>query len=269
MSFVTFLKQNLAYIKLGVSSKLQYRTNFIAGIVILPLVSFGIESLFWLGIFKTSGQATIGGFSSMQYVTYLLWLMLQIGTANLHLERTMIMEINNGSVNAFLLRPTSFFQYHFGQLIGYKLVAVISMVPVMLLLAWWWQLPFHVDRLLPALALGLYYLVMIHILNFAVFSTAFFFDHVYSLTVTKNMINWFLVGEILPLDLLPSPFREWVIALPFSCGVYLPAAYVSGRITTEAFMKGFISLAIGGVVFGLLARFIWMRGLRRYGGTGA
>ena len=83
------------------------------------------------------------------------------------------------------------------------------------------------------------------------------------------MIIWVLTGELMPLDLLPSPIREWIIALPFSCGIYIPAAYLSGRIDTNAFMKGFISLAVGGVVFGLLARFVWKQGLRRYSGTGA
>lgn len=81
--------------------------------------------------------------------------------------------------------------------------------------------------------------------------------------------TWFLSGELMPLDLLPSPIREWVIALPFSCGIYIPAAYLSGRINTHAFMKGFLSLAVGGVVFGLLAQFVWKKGLRRYTGTGA
>lgn len=83
------------------------------------------------------------------------------------------------------------------------------------------------------------------------------------------MIIWFLTGELIPLDLLPSPIREWVIALPFSCGIYLPAAYLSGRIGYDTFMQGFISLAVGGIFFGLLARFVWKQGLRHYGGTGA
>ena len=83
------------------------------------------------------------------------------------------------------------------------------------------------------------------------------------------MIIWVLTGELMPLDLLPSPIREWVIALPFSCGIYLPAAYLSGRIETDVFMQGFISLAAGGIFFGLLARFVWKKGLRRYSGTGA
>ena len=156
-----------------------------------------------------------------------------------------------------------------GQLLGQKLIVAMTMTPVVFLIAWIWDLPFHVERFPIALIMGFCYVLLLFSLHFAVAAMAFFFDHVYSLNNTKNMIIWFLTGELMPLDLLPSPLREWVIALPFSCGIYLPAAYVSGRITTEVFLRGFISLSVGGVFFALLARFIWQRGLRRYGGTGA
>ncbi len=108
--------------------------------------------------------------------------------------------------------------------------------------------------------MGFSYVVVMFSLHFAVISMSFFYDHVYSLNNTKNMIIWFLTGELFPLDLLPSPYREWVIQLPFSCGTYLPAAYLTGRISTEAFLQGFVSLGMGAIVFGLLARFVWRKG---------
>ncbi len=259
----------LAYIKLGIIAKCEYRFNSLIGIVVLPLVSFGVELAFWLGVFATSGQATIGGYSLPQYVTYLLWIMLQVGSANFRFERVMIQEINTGAVNAFLLRPTSFYEYHLGEFLGNKLMTMIVMLPLMLGISWWWQLPLHYERLLPCLVLGFWYLIMLHTLNFALCSMAFFFDHIYSINTTKNMIIWFLVGELFPLDLLPSPLREWVIALPFSSGIYLPAAYLSGRVSGDALLQGFFSVFVGIMVFGLLGRSIWKQGLKSYSGTGA
>jgi len=269
MSYVAFLKQNLAYIKLGILAKTQSPLNLAVGVILLPAIVFGVECAFWMGIFQASGQPSIGGFPAAQYVAYLLWLILQLGSPNWRYERMMIMEINSGAVNAFLVRPVSFFGYHLGQLLGHKLMTVIVMLPVVIWIAWWWQLPVHFERLIPALVLGFCYLVMIHILNFSIASMAFFFDHVYSFNTTKNMIIWFLVGELLPLDLLPSPISEWVIALPFSSGIYIPAAYISGRISHEVFLRGFVSVALGCIVFGCVARLIWRRGLRIYSGTGA
>ncbi len=238
-------------------------------ITVIPLCFFLVEAAFWTGLIKASGSELLAGFPARYYLGYFLYTILQLGSMNWRFERTMIAEINSGAVNALLLRPSSFYEYHMGQLLGQKLITALVMVPVVVLIAWEWDLPFHIERLPAVLVMGIGYVLLLFSLHFAVASMAFFFDNVYSLNNSKNMIIWCLTGELMPLDLLPSPIREWVITLPFSCGIYLPAAYLSGRIDTAVFMKGFISLAIGGVFFGLLARFIWKQGLRRYGGTGA
>lgn len=269
MSFIPFWKRNQACVKLGITSRLAYPLNFVMAVAVIPLCTFLVEAAFWSGLIHASGNPLLGGFPVSYYLGYFLWLILQLGSINWAFGRTMIAEINSGAVNSLLLRPSSFYEYHLGLLLGHKLMVVLTMTPVVFLIAWIWDLPFHAERLPAALLMGFLYVILIFSLHFAVASMAFFLDHVYSLNNTKNMIIWFLSGELMPLDLLPSPVREWVIALPFSCGIYLPAAYVSGRITTEAFMQGFISLGVGGLAFGLLARCIWKRGLRRYSGTGA
>lgn len=269
MLSVHFWKKNLALIRLGIKSKTAYPIDFIMGILIVPTSYFLTESAFWAGLIHASGHTHLAGFSISYYISYFLWLMLQLGSINWIFERKMIAEINSGAVNALLLRPSSFFEYHLCQLLGQKLIIAAVMTPIVLSIAWFGSLPFHIERLPAALLMGFSYVILIFSLHFAIASMAFFFDHVYSLNTTKNMILWFLTGEIMPLDLMPSPYREWVIALPFSSGMYLPASYLSGRIGTAAFLKGFISLAISGVILGLFARVIWKMALRRYGGTGA
>ena len=269
MSFIPFWKRNQACVRLGIANRLVYPVDFFMGIFFIPICAFLVEAAFWMGLIQVSGSPLLGGFPVSYYLGYFLWIMLQLGSINWMFERRMISEINSGAVNSILLRPSSFYEYHLGQLLGQKLIVVIAMTPVALFIAWMWDLPFQIERLPAALLMGFLYVILIFSLHFAVASAAFFFDHVYSLNTTKNMIIWFLSGELMPLDLMPSPLREWVIALPFSCGIYLPAAYLSGRIEADVFMRGFLSLAIGGVVFGLLARYVWKKGLRSYGGTGA
>jgi ABC-2 type transport system permease protein len=269
MSCVSFLKKNLACIRLGISSRITYPIDFVMAITVIPICYFLVEAAFWSGLIEASGNELLAGFPVRYYLGYFLYTILKLGSINWRFERAMIAEINNGAVNALLLRPSSFFEYHMGQLLGQKLITSFVMVPVVALIAWEWDLPFHSERLPIVLLMGICYVILLFSLHFAVAAMAFLFDNVYSLNNTKNMMIWVLTGELMPLDLLPSPIREWIIALPFSCGIYLPAAYLSGRINADVFMKGFISLAIGGVFYGLLARFVWKHGLRRYSGTGA
>jgi ABC-2 type transport system permease protein len=269
MSYVSFLKRNLACIRLGIASRITYPIDFVMAIAVTPICYFLVEAAFWSGLIQASGHELLGGFPARYYIGYFLYTILQLGSINWRFERVMISEINSGAVNALLLRPSSFFEYHLGQLLGQKLITAFVMAPVAALIAWGWDLPFHAERLPVVLLMGICYVILLFSLHFAVAAMAFSFDNVYSLNNTKNMLIWVLTGELMPLDLLPSPIREWVIALPFSCGIYLPAAYLSGRIDTTVFMRGFLSLAIGGVFFGLLARYVWKKGLRLYGGTGA
>lgn len=269
MSFATSWRRNLAYLKLGVRARLEYRLNFVLDILIGPCVQFLIEAAFWLGCFQIAGLKEIGSFTAPQYLAYLLWLMLQFGAANWRFERAMILEINSGQVNAHLVRPGSFYEFQLGQFLSFKLTTLALSVPLLLTLAHLWDLPLLAERLPLALLMGLCYLLFIHTLNVAVSSLAFFFDHVYSLNTTKNMLLWFLTGEIVPLDLFPPMVSKWLILLPSSCGVYLPAAYISGRIDASVFHLGFLSLGLGIFFMSLFARSLWKLGLRSYGGTGA
>jgi ABC-2 type transport system permease protein len=269
MSSAHFLKRNLAYLKVGIAAKLQYPASCLAGIVLQPLLAFLVEALFWVGCFEVSGLSQIGGFTLAQYLTYLLWLLLQFATANWRFERAMIQDINSGAVNAMLVRPGSFYGLHFGDLLGYKLMTLLVAVPLMFAIAYGCNLPLAVERLPLALLMGVYYLLFLHTLNVAIASTAFFFDHVYSLNTTKNMLLWFLTGELFPLDLLPPSISRWLLAMPFSAGNYLPASYLSGRIGADVFLQGFVSLTLGMGLIALITCAIWRKGLRTYTGTGA
>jgi ABC-2 type transport system permease protein len=78
-----------------------------------------------------------------------------------------------------------------------------------------------------------------------------------------------LTGELYPLDLVPAPFREWVLWLPFANSVYVPVGYLTGRVGIDQVVRGVISILISLLIFGLIARTVWLAGRRRYSGTGA
>lgn len=266
---MALLKKNLAYIKLGVINSLVYRFDFITGFILFPVIFYGIEAAFWLGIFQASGQATIGGYHLADYLAYLLWFLTQFGSMNLRSERMMIEEVNSGAVNSILLRPTSYYEFQLGQFLGEKILKSTLMIPVILGIATWGDLPIHIERLWPAMAMGYCYLILLYTLNFCLASLSFFFENIYNINLTKNMVLWFLTGELIPLDLFPPWLHDVLIRLPFAGGIYLPAGYVSGRVPLDQFLFGFVSIAAGILFFGFMARIIWKRGLRHYTGTGA
>ena len=235
-----------------------------------PILSSAIEVTLWSAILGGVAGHSLGGFTRDSYLAYALWATF-VGrlTINWMFEFTMMNDIESGGVNALLMRPISFYEYYLSQFVGYKLLtASISLIiPVAVCLSM--GLPLVPSRLPMALGLALYYLIFVHTLSFSVATLAFFMNRAQSLTGVKNLAIWVLAGELIPLDLYPQPFRGWLEHLPFAAGVYVPVGYLTGRVPAELFWSTFTTVTVGIVALGLVARLLWMQGLKVYTGTGA
>lgn len=270
MLFVRSCKKMLACARLAALQQLEYRFNFVADAVIQPLIVSLVEITIWLAFFASSGQTTLVGFSREYYLAYALWasFISRISTSWMQ-EAMMIEEVESGSVNSVLVRPITFFEYHFGQLMGYKaLTASVSLFAPIAVCAIF-DLPVELSRLPLAMALVFYYLVLVHIFSIAMASLGFFFTRIHHLTVAKNITLWMLTGEFFPLDIAPEPFKSFLIAMPFSSATFRPVGYLTGRLPISTITDGFFSVTCGILVAAPLAFVMWNAGRRRYSGTGA
>lgn len=229
-----------------------------------------IEVTIWFSLFHGNNLTEMNGFPLKAYLAYAIWgaFMARI-TSTWMYEFRMIEEIDSGSINAILTRPFSFFEYYMSQFLGYKTVTTFISLIVPLATCWIFDFQVLWGRLLPALALVFYYLLMVQTLSFIFASFSFHLNRTSSLTVAKNLGLWLLSGELVPLDLLPKGFQDAILWLPFSNAVYIPVGYLTGRIGPELFYRGFLTSTVGLVFFALLAQFTWNRGLAKYAGTGA
>ena len=83
---------------------------------------------------------------------------------------------------------------------------------------------------------------------------------------------WFLFylffsGMIAPLEMFPEPVREVVQWTPFPYLIHFPAALLIG-LPVEV-MRGFLVMLGWGLLFFVLNRWLWRRGLKQYSGMGA
>lgn len=269
-SFAVFWKRNLAFAKLAVVSNLEYRLNYFVDAVLQPTLTTGIEVLLWFAIFRGSQNSAIAGFTREYYLSYAMWaaFFARICTSWMY-EIRMIQEIDSGTINSLLTRPMSFYEYYFSQLMGYKFVTTVVSMLVPLIAILIFDLPTKLERLPLTFALEFYYLILVHSISFVIASCAFYLNKVYSFTGAKNLALWLFTGELFPLDLMPEPFKTFIIALPFSSGVYIPVGYLTGRLEIASIWHGFTSITIGILVVNALGLWIWKKGLKVYTGTGA
>ena len=75
-------------------------------------------------------------------------------------------------------------------------------------------------------------------------------------------------GHMFPLDILPPALRGLFELTPFPYLLYFPVSVYLGRTTGPALVSGLCLQAIWIVLAYCLARFVWSRGIRRYGAYG-
>ncbi len=271
MSFTAFCRRNLALAKLGIVSNLEYRFNFIIDAFIQPILSVGVEVLLWIAIFKTAdASGLIGGFARENYLAYAVWapFLGRIAISWMY-ESMMVEEVVSGSINTILTRPISFFEYYLSQTMGYKVITTLFSMTVPLFASVYFKLPVHYDRLPAAFLIIVYYIFLVHTMSFMVSTLGFYLTRVRSFTLLKNLSLMLLGGELVPIDLMPKALSELLLSLPFSSGVYVPLALITGRADYNLLYQGFFNITWGLALTGLVSYFLWKRGVREYTGTGA
>ncbi len=267
---MAFWRKNLAFSQLAIVTNLEYRFNFFIDAYLQPLITVGIEILLWIAIFESNELQTLGGFTKEAYLAYGVWapFLGRVAISWMY-ESMMVEDVASGNINVILTRPISFYEYYLSQLMGYKLMTTFLSLLVPLSVSLYFKLPVQYDKIPLALTLVFFYLFLLHTMSFIVSSIAFFITKVRSFTLIKNLSLFVLAGELIPFDLMPPLLKNILIALPFSSGVYIPVAYITGRIDVQVVMGGFVSVAAGLFVLSILSYLIWKKGLSEYTGTGA
>lgn len=269
-SFIAFWRRNLALAKLGIVTNLEYRFNFVIDAFIQPILTVGIEVLLWVAIFRTAESGLIGGFGKENYLAYAVWapFLGRIAISWMY-ESMMVEEVVSGTINTILSRPLSFFEYYLSQTVGYKVVTTIFSMTVPLAASWYFDLPIHFSRLPIIFLLVIYYILLVHTMSFIVATLGFYLTRVRSFTLLKNLTLMLLGGELVPIDLMPPILSDALLKLPFSSGVYIPIAYLTGRADINLLWQGFFNVTWALVLCGGLSYFMWTRGVKQYTGTGA
>ena len=98
---------------------------------------------------------------------------------------------------------------------------------------------------------------------------AFWFLEIQGFVILSYAAETLLSGQIFPLDLLPPALFKAAQLLPFYYMMYFPAAIFTGRINDPvAAVQGLAVQVVWVGLFLLIARFIWLAGLRKHTAVG-
>jgi ABC-2 type transport system permease protein len=270
MSRLQAFKQKYAMLlRIEWSVMLAYRSEsviWMIGSFVQPLVSLSV----WVSI-NESGAAT--GMDNREYILYFLGVLLVERLTRSWDVWELDSEIRQGTLSAKLLRPFHPMHWSIAQNLVYKSFFALVLIPAWLLLALIWptvRLPVDAAMLgLAAIAILASSALSI-LIGYLFGLLAFWTQRATSIYMLYEGIHLFLAGRIAPLSLFPSEIALIASWLPFYSTIGFPVDLLTGKLAgqPELIWKGFVLQTVWIVVLGLVYRWEWRQGLRKYSAAG-
>jgi ABC-2 type transport system permease protein len=273
------LRKYLNIFRVSLVERMAYRGDFLLGSVLrfFPMIT---TILLWTAVFAGAPEQPgeeekrLAGYSLHEMVAYLLLVHISRMFSSMPgLAGGISRDIREGTLKKYLLQPLDMIAYLVSYRAAHKVAYITtSFLPYALLFI---ACAGYFDAFPDSLSLAGYVVALL--LSFVVgfFFEAcigmvgFWFLEVTSLVWVVNTVNYFVSGQMIPLDLLPGVWRSVLKSLPFQYLAYFPAAVFLKKVQGPELAQGLLTQAAWAVVLIVLSRWLYARGLRRYSAYGA
>lgn len=257
--------------KLGFRKTYEYRANFYMGFlsVVFPLT---IQYFMWAGLFRASEDGTVFQYSFVQMLEYALFASLVTKI----ISSSFVYEINNdimqGDLAKYLVKPISYFRYHFMNYMGEKSATVLC--SLFIIVAFWAGFTIWGGNGVPIGQLFLFFfsLTLGMLLNFIIYygvcSMGFWMVNAGGAIFIITLVGTIASGGIFPLDIFSREIQYVLHLLPFPYTSYFPVSILCGTVSGRQIAEGLgLQVIWIGLTF-LMAKAVWKIGLKRYAAVG-
>ncbi len=265
-------------LRIAIEERLVYRGDFALGTLLrfLPIVT---QIFLWGAVFTAIDAAGSGEESSIQgyryhdFVAYYLLTMISRAFSSMPgLASGIALQIRNGEIKKFLIQPIDLIGFLLLQRIAHKLVyygVAIGPFALVFFLCRGYFPGWPSPEVLMAYVMSLILTFMLgFFLEAAIGMIGFWFLEVSSLLFIYMLFSFFFSGHMFPLDMLPDPWSTVIQWIPLQYLTYFPAAVFLGKIEGAAMWQGLAIQAIWVMLFIVLSRVAFVRGVRHYSGFG-
>lgn len=259
-----FFKKVLAFFSVYYAYMIEYRAEIFLWALsgALPLILMGL----WI---EASKQGNFS-FNSNQFAQYFLTVFLVKEFTTVWMIWEFEKDVLEGVLSFRLLQPIDPVWHYVGMHLSERVARIpftIGLVGFFFLLypdAFW--LPklttFFLFLIIVILAFALRFIIQY---TFAIF--CFWTERVASLEELWFLIYLFCGGVIAPLDLFPSQLQNILFWTPFPYLLYFPTAILMGLPVNIP--RGILMMLGWFIIFFILNRWLWKKGLTKYSGMGA
>ncbi len=255
----------------GLQNTFVYRWNFLLRTVfgIVPLLGM---LFIWRAVFNASS----GDINGYGYSTMIFYFMLVVFVDNLisptEDEWQIAGEIRDGKISAYLIKPLNYMAYRFTLYFSYRLLYICIVAAPIAILAFVFRehitlpkngmtwLAFGVSLVMAA---GIQFL-----LAYALALIAFWVLEISTIVFIVYSFEYFLSGQVFPIDIFPSSLQAVLHWLPFTYEIFFPVQVFMERVEGRDLRDGLFIQAGWLILTYLFARLLWSRGVRKYQAVG-
>src|ERR1700687_4229542 len=256
--------------------RMVYRADFFINTILrfLPMLT---TILLWSAVFAGPDDNPEGkelkGFTYHQMIAYLLLVHISRMFSSMpELANSIAHDIRDGSLKKYLVQPLDLIGYLVSYRVAHKAAYItMSSLPyagLFFLCRGFFDtfpdgvtLAAYAASLLLGFVIGFFFEATLGMVGF-------WFLEVSSLLWVVNTLNFFVSGQMFPLELLGEPWASVLRALPFQYMAYFPAAVFLGKIHGMELVQGLLLALFWAVAFVVMARMLYRIGLRRYSAFG-
>ena len=255
---------------LGLKRVSEYKVNFFGRFARIP-VELAIFYFLWKVIFAARGATELGG---MAFPTFIVYVMMTrfvfISMPNMSITWAVEDIIASGQLSYLLTKPVSFIRYMFfrytPEFFLYGFTATALFIGVSAAIQWhvlanpiFWAL--FIISLILSIALN-------YTLFFSIATLTFWFDGIWGVTRSVQVMRSFLSGELIPLTLFPPALATVAAVLPFKYLMFTTIfTYLEMYTVNEAILQIGIQLAWI-AVFVVITNVALAAGLKKFNSQG-
>jgi ABC-2 type transport system permease protein len=267
-------------LRISLEERLVYRGDFMLG-TLMRFLPFVTQIFLWTAVLGAISGKSIAGYSRDEIIAYYLLTNVSRAFSSMPaLASGISRSILDGSIKKYLIQPVDMIGFLLITRIAHKLVyytvATIPFALVFFLCRGFftsgWPSPPAVAAFVASLLMGF---MLGFFMEASIGMIGFWFLEVNSLLFVYMLFNYFLSGQMFPLELLDKitlvgsiTLGGVVRALPLQFLAYFPCAVFLGKITGLALLRGLLIELAWTVFFAFLSRWLFNRGVRRYSAFG-
>ena len=250
-----------------------YRADFWVNFFGQTLFSLVIAYYLWGSIFSYSGKEVLNGYDQHTMIFYYLVAPLiyriQQGQGIGFASR----DIYQGSLNKYLLYPLDFIRYKKSTYFANSTFFLFQLLFILCI----YQIFFsRADIFEFNILSSIYFVISIYMATQIYFYLslicellAFWYDNIWSLSVTVRFLSSFLGGALIPLSFFPDWSHKILYYTPFPYLIDFPVRLLRNEVilVEDLFLKAFIAISWI-FIFKGISLLLWNKGKYQYSGVG-